>query len=650
MELIFKFDGTLVNNPVTWMDTNIGLEYDSVNQILTINHDVQHTWVEDGYNYLYDKWLANDYCNLVNVTIEINQDNGLTTLYKGVISVTECVFNERKRSVQVTIKDNSFGSKIENNKGVDVGLDSTLTKNGEAISATPAFVFMFDSSTGTYLSDSCRGYSVNEAFEFLIGWMTDNEVSYQSDFFTTGAGQYDWIVSGIDLRNAGDSIKAPVINFQEFFDAMRKIRNIQMGFEFDADGNPSVRIEDRAYFISNTDTILLDEVNETELSFDTSILFTSVRVGSDILRVEDCNDGNTNCNAFNNISYFGFEEEVYSLGGECVSATELDLTIDDPFIVDTNKIQDVVEYGADTYDDKCFIIKRDPSATQNAEQSDPFNLGQNWYNESYTNKEILSRYTDFLFGGLGLYSLYNDYTLFLYSGTNASGTLTPNQTPAYQYYPAVAGTGVPLNNLQYEVNCTIDTGNERFYPDFEGAYQFCVGISIDEIGSPPIGIIAVIQLCVEHYDSGGSLIQRYDSDPRSYLTGTPEQFEEWVSPFISMDAGDFAVFTVAYAQATNPATGQALINLGGGATDQYFQCCASRVAVQDQIATTGAERTVAITSIEYPIDFETMQSFLADTTQRIRIKGLNIDRVGYIKSLEYNFVTGNSKLQILTKG
>lgn len=650
MELIFKFDDTIVNNPSTWTDTNIGLEYDSSNQITTINHDFQHRWFEDGYNYLYNKWLNNDFCNLVNVTIEAVIGNSTELVYKGVISVAECVFNERRRSVEVSIKDNSFGAKIENNKGVDVGLDTKLTKNGELISANPAFVFLFTPSDGSYLSDSCRGYSVHEAFNFLVGWMSDNEVAFRSDFFQTGAGQYDWLVSGIDARNAGSFSEAPVISFQDLFDVMRKLRNIQMGFEIDADGSPTLRIEERSYFISSTDTISLTDIDETELSFDTNILYTSIRVGSDILRLEDCDNGNTNCSAFNNISYFGFEEEVYSLTGECVSATELNLKIDDPFIIDTNKIQDIVEYNSDTYDDKVLIIKRDPTLTQNAEQSDPLTLGQNWYNEAYTNKEIINRYIDFLFGDITLSSLYTDYTLFLYSGTTPSSTLSPLQTPNYTRYPVTSGSGVPLNNLQYEVNCTIDTGNERFYPDFDGAYQFCVGIAVDEISSPPPAIIVLLQLGIEHYDSSNVLLASYYSDVRSYLTGTPAQFEEWTSPWISMDAGDYTVFTVEYAQATNPATGQATIFLGGTSPqDQYFQCCGSRVAVTDEIVTTGSERTLAITSFQYPLDVQTAKQILADTTKQIRITGLGIERFGYLKSLEYNFATGKSNIQILSK-
>ena len=406
MELRFKFDGVIYNDPVTWEDINQSLDFDSVNQIMTINHDVEHTWTEDAYNFLYNKWETGDFCDLVKVEIEGVNNGTFVLLYTGEISIPELIFQERERSVSVKIKDNSYGARIENNKGVRVGLDSTQSKNGLTISrATESFVFTFTSSDGVYLSDSCRGYSVYDAFVYLVNWMSDGLVSFESDFFDpvgTGDGNLDWLVSGIDLRNAGESVEAPKFSFQELYDQMRRTRNVMMGFEVDSNGNPVLRIEDVDYFRTSTNTVFLENVDRVELSFDNNILYTSVKVGSDIVKPSDCDDGNTNCNASNNVSYFGFETEYYSLSGECVSATELLLTTDDPFVVDTNKIQEVVEFDIDDYDKDVFLIRRDSAAQQNADMSDPLSIGENWYNEAYTNKEILARYTDYLTGVLGL--------------------------------------------------------------------------------------------------------------------------------------------------------------------------------------------------------------------------------------------------------
>jgi len=650
MELDFFIDGTLYDNPINWDEINASIEFDPVNQITTIAHVADMQWKGDVYNLLYQKYLDAELCDLLEIVIKSPTDNN-TTLFKGQISVPKCTFDERERVVTINILDGSFGARIENNKGAKVALDSTQSKNGETVAATEWFAEPFDPSTGTYAGVPCRGYTVHSAFKFLIDWMTDNTVGFRSDFFDpslTNDGAYDSVFSGIDLRNAGDKLSAPKFSFQELFDLMRRVRNIGMGFQVDAQGEPIVRIEEIDFFRSNTDTILLEDVNKTELSFEQNILYTTIKVGSDIIKPNDCS---TTCNASNNVSYFGFETEYYTLTGECTNPTELTLTVDDPFIVDTNKIQETVEFNQDNYDDKAFLIHLNPSGATQMQQSDPLNIGEYWYNEAYTNGQILLRYQDYIVGTLGLYNLYNGLNLFLYEGTNNSGQLLPLQAPSYTRFPVTVGNGFPLNNLVYDPQNRIDTGTERFTPVDEGAYQFCMGINVDEFSGSPPAVTIFFYLQIEQYDSSNTLINTYQSDVRSYLTSAAPNFEEWVSPWVSMDAGDYVVFTISYAQNANPAIIQGEVVFGVPVTnDNYFQCCGSRVAIQDAQVNGGEKRQLALTRFEYPIPFDTFQDLYADTTQRIRITSKGIDRTGYINSMNYNFVKGSAEVQIVSNG
>jgi hypothetical protein len=650
MELRFLFDGVIYNNPITWKDVTTGLQFDSANQIITINHDVEHKWTEDVYNFIYNKWSTGDFCDLITIEIQGVVNGTFVQLYTGEISVLESSFDELERVVSLKIKDASFGARIENNKGVRVALDSIESKNLETISpATESYVFAFTPSDGVYQASSCRGFAVYDAFAYLINWMTDGQVEFESDFFDpalSNGGKLDWLVSGIDLRNEGEVISAPKFSFQELYDQMRKMRNIMMGFELSPLGVPVVRIEDIDYFRTSTDTMFLPDVKRVTLSFDNDIVYTSVKVGSDIIKPADCDEGNTVCNASNNVSYFGFETEYYSLSGECVSASELILSTNDPFIIDTNKIQEVVEFDEDTYDDKVFLIRRNETTQQNADKSDPLSIGENWYNEAYTNKEVLARYQDYLTGTLSLFNLYNGYNLFKATGNISSAFLSPLQTPTYTNYQP------PLNVEVYDPYNRFDLGTDRFTPVDEGAYQFDMGIAIDDPITSASGVIVSVFLNVEHYDSSGTLIQKYSSDIRSHTTRLASPiFEEWTSPYISMDSGDYTIFTVDYAQNLDPGVSQAIITLGGSSPDlQYFQCTNSRVAIQDAQVNTGDKRFIAVSSFEYPVDFDTIQSFLNDTTQRIRITSDGIDRTGYLKSLNYNFVSGKAEIEILSNG
>lgn len=655
MELDFFIDGVLYENPTNWDEINTSIEFDPVNQITTISHEADMSWDGgDVYSLLYDRYLDGQLCNLLSFEIKAPTLNN-RTLFKGQISVSKCTFNERERTVRVPIIDDSFGARIENNKNAKVALDSSQSKNGVSISSSFETIFCFRPSDGATIALARRMYSVHEAFTFLVKWMTDDNISFRSNFFDPSLGNdgaYDYLCSGIDLRNGlsgGTGTEAPKFSFQQLFDVMRRLRNVGMGFETNSSGSPVVVIEEIDYFRSNTDTVLIEDVNQTELSFEQNILYTSIKVGSDdIIKPFDCS---TQCNASNNVSYFGFEAEFYSLTGECNTGAELDLSISDPFIIDTNKVQEVVEFDQDTYDEKTFIIHVDPTNPANAEKSDPLGIGENWYNEAYTNKEILSRYQDYLTGTLSLFNLYSGQNLFLYEGNVPSGVLLPAQTPTYTRYPITAANGFPLNNLIYDPQNRIDTITERFTPVEEGVYKFKVGTNIDEFGSPPNGIQVLFFLIIEIYDSSSTLITSYQSDIRSYITGDPAAFEEWESDFIPMDANNFAVFTVEYAQVQNPAVNQAEIFFGGGAIEpDYFQCSESRVAVQDAQVNNGQKRQLAITTFEKEIPINEFLDFYQDTTQQIRVTSLDIDRTGYINNVTYNFVKGSAEMSIVSNG
>jgi hypothetical protein len=200
-------------------------------------------------------------------------------------------------------------------------------------------------------------------------------------------------------------------------------------------------------------------------------------------------------------------------------------------------------------------------------------------------------------------------------------------------------------------NRYITSGLNRYEPIDEGVYKFCLGISVNEFGSPPNGITALFQLNVDLYDSSNVLLDRYSSDVRSYITGDPAAFETWETIYVPMDSGDYTIFTVSYAQVTNPAAppGQATIVFGSNAAGtDYFQCCASSVVVQDIQVNTGQDRRITKTSLSYPIPWQEFREYLNDTTKLIGVSNQRINREGWNNEIRYNFITGNTELSILS--
>jgi hypothetical protein len=648
-----KFDGTDVSNPIEWAEMFIAVEYDAVNQITEISYDDNLTFIEDAFTFLYSR--RNDECVLIPVEVTSYYGDTYITL-KANIFITDCVFDELNCTVKVPLQDDGYSSRIQNNKRTKVGLATPTTKNGLALTLpTERLVTFFTPSTGGY-SNSIRGYTVFEAFKFLVSWMSDNTVTFVSDYFETGEGNNDWLCSGVDIRLStvppANEVSPPQMSFDSLYTLMRRVRNVAIGFQRDASNNPVLRLEPLSFFRNASTGLTLTDVNRTELSYIKELLYARVLIGSDITLPSKCDNGNTNCAAANNISYYGFNQEEYYITGECNEDVDFDLTIQTDFVVDTNTIEDVLIYGSESYDEKVFLVhvfENTPSAWR-ATSTDVFNIGDYWYNEAYTNKEILARYIAYLTGTLNLFNLYNGINLFLYEGNVPSGVLLPFQTPTYTRYPTTAGDGVPMNNLVYDPFNTIDTGNEGFYPPNDGVYQFCVGIAIDDFPSSAGGVIVAVHLQIETYTAANVLIQTYQSDVRTHVTTlVAPVFETWVSDFIPMNAGDYAVFSCVYAQSTNPAISQAEIVLGGSSPqDQYFQCCASRVAVQDAQVNTGQSRRVARTSCDYPIPLSEFYAYFEDTTSLIRLLNQRIDRTGWVDSIKFNINSGASSVSILS--
>jgi hypothetical protein len=648
------FDGVTVDNPQEWEDMTVSIEYDHTNQITSIKYDQTLTFYGSGFEYLYSR--RNDSCNIIDVVITTSC-NGVIFELKGGIFITDCTFDELECSVQVTVQDDGYSTRIQNNKAIKTTLAATETKNGEPLTAPQeTIVTFFTPSTGGY-SNPIRGYRIYEVFKFLVSWMSDNNVSFESDYFNVGGDGYDdWICSGLDIRVSTVSpineANPPTVSFEDMFSVMRKIKNLAIGFQRDSSNNPVLRIEPLEYFRNNSTSLNLTNVNKTELSYIKELLYAKVKIGSTIILPSGCDGGDANCSASNNISYYGFDEEEYYITGECNESIDLDLTIPNGYVIDTNTIEDVLIYDNKGFDRDVFLVRifeNTPSAYR-AVSTDVFGIGDFWYNEAYTNKNILARYIDYLTGVLNLFSLYNGINLFLYSGNTPSSSLSPLPTPTFTRYPATVGSGIPLNNLVYDPFNRIDTGTERFTPVDEGNYRFCVGCSIDEFGSPPPAISVRWYLQIELYDQFDTLLTTYQSDIRTYLTGASANFEEWTSPFIPMDTGDYCVFTASYAQIGDPGVvGQATIVIGGSSPqNQYFQCCDSLVVVQDAQVNTGQSRRLVKTSFEYPVTLSEFKEFFNDTTKPIGVSNQRINRVGWNDSFKYRLNDGMSELSILS--
>lgn len=415
---MFKFylDNIQVRDALNWFDFTETIERDAVIKGLLPKYDVKLNFNADGYKYLYDSMQTNGYCKLVELKVDYKCDGGYSTILNGYILLSDCKFNLNKCTVECSVMDNNYGARIYNNKNIKAYLHVGKSKND--VDITPCDyddIQMFTPSTGVYNSVTTRkAYNIADAFRFLIDFMCDGTIGFESDYLTTITDDYGIeglrITTGNEIRLATGTSN-PFVSFQDLFQEVDK--KYPLGFTIiDVGGLPTIKIEDAAYFYKPANSITINAIEDLNQSFNNELLYSSIKLG-DVNAVDI--DGT---HSFAQIRFFNFLPEQYHLQGECNIDKILDLT--GIFIYDTNIIEAVfvTDNTNDEFDDNIFFIQTyDDSGTRKATQTvDPTSgTVPYYYNSNLKNNEVASRYN--LQGNIALY-LGSNNDLFL-AGNNA---------------------------------------------------------------------------------------------------------------------------------------------------------------------------------------------------------------------------------------
>jgi len=644
MELSVRLDGTQYLDPIDWKGLNEVTRWDFGFLMYIRTFDGGLTFQGNAYNYLYGKYTSGNLCDLVKCEAYIDGQK----VIDGNIFVTDCEFDETHRVVVTKIQDSGYGARIQNNRSIEVGCDLITTKNGEAIAPAPAGnILCFDPSDGTALNGTgwVKTYWVAEVFEFLVGWMSDNLVAFQSDYFTTGDGAVWRMTSGFNLRNMESDPVAPKVSFSDLYDCFRKLLRVSMGFDVAPDGRPRLRIEPESFFRNSGSSVTLLNTTNVTLSFVQDVLYASARVGTNITRVQDCDSGDSDCSAAVNVNYYGCDTEQYGIAGTCNSDSELSLTPSNKFIYDTNTIQDIGVYGNEQYDEDVVLIEIEPN-TSFALDSDPLGIGQHWYNASIMNNEVLARWQEYLLGSMDFYGLQSGIGDFK-ADDFTTAVLLPDQTPVFN------DVTIDPTNVVYNPQNAWSNVTNRWTAAYDGVYSFTVSSAVISWTGSPNGIAISTQLNVDHYDSGGTLINRYSGPVEGYVTGDPSNTYTYTTPYISIEAGEYCIYTISYAQSISPGINQAEIVYGVESFTPtvnagYFMLNDSRAAIGGVQANTGASLAYVKRSFERPISVETYNTIRSNPWSRVGISNEDGTRSGWLGMIKRNFVNLQCEVEILT--
>lgn len=402
--LRFTLNNTVIENPIGWDEIALNINRDLETNFIYCAYEGELTFTGESYSILYDIYKTDTFCSTVPLLIEYKcQDGQYSKLTLCNILISDCEFNIFRCEVKAKVVDDTWGSRINNNKSIKVNLGVTKTKNFfDLLPPVLEDIYVFDNA-GTYLPNPRKGFRVYEAFRSLIGFMTDNNVVFVSDYFYNGAGQYYFLFTGASIRRTAPFYTE--ISFDSLYKELNKKIRLGMAF-YEIAGVSYVRIENADYFYDTNVSKQFNNVKDIKLSFDLTRLYSSISIGStNVLQFDQCDNGNNDC-AFGQIPFYTWDnEEVPVLGKQCNIDKKLDL-LSTELVIDSNVIQNLIDYSSNVNQwDKSLIIIDcyNDSGTIKAVKTDFLGVNLYWFNDAFTNKQVLLNW----FNGIG--NIYSSY-------------------------------------------------------------------------------------------------------------------------------------------------------------------------------------------------------------------------------------------------
>ena len=513
----FYFDGNEVSDPLNWEEFEENIVRDDIIKGLLPRYDIKPIFNAGGYAYLSSLLKTSEFCNLVALRVDFKCGDVYETVLNGYIPISDCKFNRNKCTVECQVVDDNYGARIHNNKSILTDLIAGKSKNGVDITpATEYDVYFFIPATGVYIPTTRKGILVYDALRYLIDFMTDGNVGFESNYL-------DYTLN-VSLRNAknmmlflGDELRTPsqdksvTISFTDLFKEIDKRYPIGFTIIKGSDGRPTVKIEEAAYFYGATSSLTINDITDLEESFDNELLYSSVVFGGTTA------DYNAAIHSFGQVKFLGFKEEEYFLTGECNIDKKLELNTD--YIVDSNIIEELIYTNTSNtdYDTNTFIVEvATPLAssiscvwgTNFITQSLPL-----YYNPNLTNNKVAERYN--LQGSVAQYLGGNDV------GFRASTTFSyyfANHTNAGSLTPVVSQSStvkVPFNDAttapNYNTAGQYNTTTYRYTSPQDGQYNFGAGFTVSSTTptNDPLDLNRVwnITMKFRRYNSSNTLLE-----------------------------------------------------------------------------------------------------------------------------------------------
>lgn len=656
MELFrFTLDGTLLSDePEGWdkITTELRRDKEFKGQLVLMDLTLFFKGGTDGHTILKTKFDCEGFCSSSTLMIEQKCSGGWTEIFDGILFFTLIKEYLTPCVLECKLKDNSFSSKIENNRNQKAYLNVARSKNDETITIpTTNLVKFFDPNTGLY-TGRVNCWRVEECFRFIIAFMTDNEIAFVSDYFGTGGEkENEQITIGeqVRLQSAGGSLKYPFYSYNEIFTELNKKHNLGFRIEL-ISGQLTMRIEPLTYFYNGATSLTLNNVMHIKKSVDTSQLYSVLKFGSE--ETIDYVAGQTDFPE--QINFAGFKEEQYNTVGKCNIDAELNLV--SSWIISSNVIQDVYVNGNTDYDDDIFIVETEfTGGLYQAIASDTFALGLPFfYNDALRNVKVSERWFGGVANSIALY-LGNGNDEFLARQTDVQPSTIPSEN--FGPFPFPDDFTPPNNdpNNNYQTAATPAATRYAYISPAAGMYTFKTHLRFNLISfSDPLGnryIQKKIQF--RRYNSSNVLLATFEKEYRwstsfnsalspdiTQITGSPITgiTDVYNTQTMYLDGGDYVhVFITGI---STVGVSQNIMEWAAGGT---FQCLNSANGGGIYQTYDPQDFKAFLYEFDYPLTFAQQQTIMSNTMKKIIVNPSTDNIVAWIDNMKYPHKGGNTK-------
>jgi hypothetical protein len=386
-----SIDGIPVSEPLDWPGFTQEVVRDFSLRLISVQYPTAAKFGADGYKMLRDMFLQ-DRCRAVTYQVVETCGGVSYTIPPSVIILSDCDWNLRDCTVDVSLVDDAIGARIANNKAIPIRPFSETTKNGAVLAPCTEFLLEVYTTTqpvNVYLATPRRVVDWFDAMRHALAYVTDANVTLASAWYTNLPDDERYALTiGWQLRT-GNANTLPLgieWTLESLFNEVAIRYDLWMFVTRSANGDPILNIE--PYADTFVDAVAVDASDSEELtqSIASDRLYAKVVVGSEsAIRNQD---------AVWSLPYIvlqGFSEEEFALEGVCNSDRVLNLA--GKWVTCTNRIQQIVAGGSGEEAENIVIIQYDRN-TLRAIKGEYLDAGSPpyLYNPALLNGVVLGRH------------------------------------------------------------------------------------------------------------------------------------------------------------------------------------------------------------------------------------------------------------------